>query len=487
MFGLMKSRVCSQTNELKLHRRLHYCGTCKTLGSMYGRKSRVMLNHDTVFLAEIMSAISAGHKFPQKWHFSYHTFNCLSSPRAKEQIPLPLQFAATTAVIITEFKIADHITDSKNIAWKAAGQFFSSSFEKAAAQLHEWRFPLDDLRSALLSQEAREAEARTSKQTADALLADLAEPTAAATALFFKHGARLAGQSAYEPEMASLGRSFGAMAYLIDALDDYGKDLKRGDFNAIQAAFRLKSDKRSISTEIRHVIEEKIVVLRGEIEKALGRLPMSEEMKGLFTMRLQANLSRKTGLLPGDRADMAKLSQTEECSMTQHACRVRLSLSERWQYAVQYAKKIVLEQNYGVPSGLFSRCGSYFQRTFVFSSVVPVAFLAPYQASDAATYRQCMSLLLNMIFLGTAAGTLARLATRPVGLAMQSLTTLTGGQVLLFGAGRHTGGPDINPENHLKNGKESGNGCGDCCDGCNFCDCDACDCCGGCDGCSCDC
>jgi len=479
MFGLMRSRVCSQTNELKLHRRLHYCGTCKTLESMYGRKSRIMLNHDTVFLAEIMSAISSGHKFPQKWHFSYHTFNCLSSPREKEQIPLPLQFAATTAVIITEFKIADHITDSNKIAWKAAGQFFSSSFAKASAQLHEWCFPLDELRLALLSQEPREAEARISKLTADALLADLAEPTAAATALFFRHGARLTGQSAHEPDMASLGRSFGAMAYLIDALDDYGKDLKRGDFNAIQAAFRLKSDIRSIPAEIRHALAEKIGVLRGEMETALGRLPMSEEMKALFTMRLQENLSRKTGRLPGDRADMAKLSQTE-CSITQHACRVRLSLSERWKNAVAQAEKIVLEQNNGVPSGIFPRCGSYVRRTFVFSSVVPIAFLAPYQASDAATYRECMSLLLNMIFLGTAAGTLARLVTRPVGLAMQSLTALTGGQLLLFGAGRHAGGPNINPENHLKNGKESGNSCGDCCDGCDCCDCGACDC-GGCD------
>ncbi len=43
MFGLMKRPP-----------REPYCGTCKTMGERYGQKTRLLLNHDTVFLAELL-------------------------------------------------------------------------------------------------------------------------------------------------------------------------------------------------------------------------------------------------------------------------------------------------------------------------------------------------------------------------------------------------------------------------------------------------
>jgi len=43
MFGLMRHAP-----------RLPYCGTCKTMGALYGQRSRVFLSHDVVFLAELL-------------------------------------------------------------------------------------------------------------------------------------------------------------------------------------------------------------------------------------------------------------------------------------------------------------------------------------------------------------------------------------------------------------------------------------------------
>lgn len=40
MFGLMKRGP-----------RLPYCGTCKTLGALYGQQARLLLNHNVAFLA----------------------------------------------------------------------------------------------------------------------------------------------------------------------------------------------------------------------------------------------------------------------------------------------------------------------------------------------------------------------------------------------------------------------------------------------------
>jgi len=94
MFGLMKSRSCSLTPEQKLNRRLHYCGTCKTMGRLYGQRTRFLLNNDAVFLAELLSAISgAGHALAD-WDRAYQSYNCLSLPATPEAMPLPLQYAA---------------------------------------------------------------------------------------------------------------------------------------------------------------------------------------------------------------------------------------------------------------------------------------------------------------------------------------------------------------------------------------------------------
>ncbi|HEU0176708.1 MAG TPA: DUF5685 family protein [Blastocatellia bacterium] len=57
---------------------------------------------------------------------------------------------------------------------------------------------------------------------------------------FFAHGARAVGR----PEapdvvdaMRRLGYDFGKLVYLLDAFEDYEKDWREGEFNALRAAF----------------------------------------------------------------------------------------------------------------------------------------------------------------------------------------------------------------------------------------------------------
>src|SRR5215204_1529444 len=137
MFGLMRAKTCGMTDAEKHFRRLNYCGTCKTTGALYGQKSRFLLNHDTVFLAEILSAIS--NEKVETWQNSYQSFNCLSLPQ--NEMPKSLQFAATTNVVLTEFKLADHIADEKKRRYKFARKTFSNEFQKAEKLLLEWNFP----------------------------------------------------------------------------------------------------------------------------------------------------------------------------------------------------------------------------------------------------------------------------------------------------------------------------------------------------------
>ena len=70
MFGLMKRAE-----------RLAYCGSCKTIGAMYGQRARLLLNHE-----------KSGQ--PQ-WTEAHRSFNCMAKPKEHAQA---LQYAATAAV-----------------------------------------------------------------------------------------------------------------------------------------------------------------------------------------------------------------------------------------------------------------------------------------------------------------------------------------------------------------------------------------------------
>jgi hypothetical protein len=477
MFGLMKARTCSQPSELKLHRRLHYCGTCKTLGGMYGQKTRALLNHDTVFFAELLSAISVNKGSLGSWDRSYQSYNCLSLPHTREQMPLPLQLAATATLVLAEFKIADHINDSKRRIWKTAQSLFSKRFREASGRLQEWQFPLSELRQALFSQEAREARALASSQAADAVLDDLTAPTATATALFCRHGARLVGQPAQEQTMYALGHHFGAIAYLIDAIEDYEKDWRNADFNAIRAAHKI-SDAR-LPVEIRKQVVKKVRLLQSQIEASLIDLSMPDEMREMFAARLQANLSRKLGGLPVLNANA--LQQTQHLRKTgAQVCQKRMSIAERWKNAVTSSQEITRNYRKTASTTFLSHCASRITSPMVFASVLPLAFFAPQQTTSAQSYGECMSLGLNLMFISSVIGFIAMVLMKPFQFSTPQGTG--------FGTGGEIDPPDIadtveasRRQQPQQQGNDSGgHSSGSCC---HYCECGCCDCCSECSCC----
>jgi hypothetical protein len=494
MFGLMKARTCLQADELRLHRRLHYCGTCKTMGRLYGQKTRALLNHDTVFLAEVLSAISISEGSLKSWNGAYQSYNCLALPDTDEQMPLPLQLAATATVVLTEFKIVDHIQDSKRRIWKTAQQFFSNSFLEAAARLKAWQFPLDELRQALLSQAAREPRALESDQSAAAILDDLATPTAMATALFCQHGARLVEQASQQQTMYALGYDFGAIAYLIDAIEDFEKDSRHGGFNAIGAAYKISEAK--LPVEIRREVVKKVRLLQSQIEAMLVHLPMSEMMQAMFAARLHTNLSRKLGGLPVLDESSAQLSHQSPSQLSHHVCKTaartcktKMTITERWRNSVSFGLEISNRHGKTNSPSFASRCASRIKAPFIFASVLPMAFFAPHQMTGAESYRDCMSLGLNLMFIGSVISSIAMMLTRPL-----RFSTPQGPE---FGTGGQFPPPEVTDtvgtagdqvgKKRSGGGGNSSEGCCSCCDCCGEGMCHSCNCCDGCDCCGCDC
>jgi hypothetical protein len=191
MFGLMRPASCHRkVPESRYRRRLHYCGTCKAIGKLYGHRYRLLLNHDTVFLAEMLSVWTGEDATLSEWDAALQSHNCLRTP---ERTPFCLEYAATATLLLGDFKLLDHAADSRNRFWRWLHRRCSPEFRAASERLERWGFPTAELRDILASQQDRERRGWSDDDVPSDRMKFLAEPTARATALFFRHGARLTG------------------------------------------------------------------------------------------------------------------------------------------------------------------------------------------------------------------------------------------------------------------------------------------------------
>ncbi len=270
MFGLMKACSCNKSSEERELQRMHYCGTCKTIGRLYGQKARVFLNYDAVFLGEILTDLQPR---PLQFAPAYVSKSCLALPKS-DQIPWTLEYAAAANVVLAQFKLLDHVADSGSKLIKLAVRTYSDEFQRASDALNRCKFPFKELQRLMALQAEREKESRPQ-------LDRLAEPTAGATRLVFAHGALTAGASHSTAEtMANLGSVFGEIAYLVDALKDQKKDAEKCEFNALAATGMRPWRARKLLGRKRH-----------QMLGYLNALPIDEARKQNYATRLDTNLA----------------------------------------------------------------------------------------------------------------------------------------------------------------------------------------------------
>jgi hypothetical protein len=332
----------------------------------------------------------------------------------KDKMPLSLQFAAATNIILAEFKIADHISDTQQRRFKFAHRIFSKEFLIAESLLNDWNFPLEKIRNLLQTQTEIENSANN--------LDEYSLPTATVTAYFFSHGVKIIGKENLTNLAHEIGFAFGKLIYILDAFEDFERDEKANQFNALRSAFAEKKQAVSI-----------LLNLESEIITKIYDLPISETKKQIFASRLRENLQNKL--------------QTE----LPHLCypKKRLTISERFKRAKFRATE--LTANYSFAKAL---------PIFVF--VLLCAIVAPAQVREAKSARECAELSFNLMFLSSIFGSVLAL---PRIVFQQGYTP-----------------PDLQTNNQIQKKKYKESWC-DRCD--NYCCCNSRNCCHSCDCCDC--
>ena len=311
------------------------------MGRQYGHKSRLLLNHDVVFLAELLTQL--GGEDVEAWGGAYQSRNCVRLP-GKQEMPVVLRYAAAANVLLSEYRVADHQVDSRGRRWAYVHRFFSRSFRAARKDLAALEFPLAECDRVLNHQAQLESSASDVEQ--------FAAPTAEATAIVFRHGARLTGLGARAEELASIGHRFGAIVYVLDAWEDFEQDARTGAFNALQSG--------GVG---RDWAESHIRKHAGQLDSALERLGVPSASR----LRLRANIEARLG---------QRFPILRSCGK-----RDGKNAGTRWRQAI--AKTRALKP-----------------APWAFAGVLSMAFLFPLHARTVRSSSECLSLGLNLMALG---------------------------------------------------------------------------------------
>lgn len=194
-----------------------YCGLCKSIGESCGQKARFALSYDMTFLSALLHNIKNTDVKIEKQR-------CAANIFTRRPMALADDITKTVAclnIMLTYYKLTDDIADEHK--GRIARAFFKRGFKKAKA-LHPQAAEIIKKYMEKLS-ELEKKNCASLDMAADPFGLMIAELSDYCLENFATEHTR------------RLFYGVGKWVYLIDALDDYDKDVKKKNYNPFYAAF----------------------------------------------------------------------------------------------------------------------------------------------------------------------------------------------------------------------------------------------------------
>lgn len=202
--------------DLTLYRAL-YCGLCKGIGETCGQIARFGLSYDLAFISALAHNIAGSDVKIEKQHCFEHVVG--TSPIANVD-GLTRQIAALNTILVY-YKLLDDVEDEKKGGLRR--QIFKNAYRRAKKA-----YPQIDGTVAKYMKE----QVRLEKMSVDSP-DRAADPSAV---MMREISVGLLGEHSTE-HTKNLFYALGKWVYLIDALDDYDKDVKKKAYNPFYLAF----------------------------------------------------------------------------------------------------------------------------------------------------------------------------------------------------------------------------------------------------------
>lgn len=226
-----------------------YCGLCKGIGKSCGQRARLGLTYDVAFLSVILHNIAGIDVKIEKQGCFEHMIRKRPIAAADE---LTEELGAVNTAL-AYYKLCDDVRDGNGGRVKRL--FFKKGFKRAKKRYPDLIRILDDYMAEQAAAEkkgaspdsAAEPSAQMMKRLTDFLLKDKATE---ATGEMFYH--------------------LGKWIYLVDAVDDYDKDTKKGRFNPFFESYLAKDRKELMEKygdEVRFLFDSLFFGMREQLAK----------------------------------------------------------------------------------------------------------------------------------------------------------------------------------------------------------------------------
>ena len=197
----------------------YYCGICKAIGRRCGQLPRLNLSYDSVFLAMILASLHENKEHIEEQH-------CIVHPIKTKPVVLDeaaIDYAADVMVILAYHKFLDDWHDDKSVVGFAGKTALARAYKRLAKQYPDVCTKVEE---ALQTLSALENENCGMLDLTAEAFADVME------ALFIGYYDE-ALDAPRQRILAQMGRALGRWIYVIDALDDYPKDLEKNAYNPL--------------------------------------------------------------------------------------------------------------------------------------------------------------------------------------------------------------------------------------------------------------
>lgn len=282
MFGYVKTDMPYMFVKDTVLYKAMYCGLCKSIGKTCGTNARFLLNYDLTFLSAFLHNVCGKDVEIKKERCIIH--HIVKRPVASRD-ELTERIACLN-VILARYKLSDDVMDSGKGRLKRS--FFAGGYKKAKKREPVLDKIVKDRYAELLGYE------KSGSDSPDMV----ADPFGN---MMKEIVTELAGESATE-EVKTLSYDLGKWIYLIDALDDFDKDKKRGEFNVFVNAYKDIESKESL-------VKEKgaeLAVLFGTVLSEISELTDKIDYK--FNGDLVKNVLKR-GLL----SETKRITENKKC------------------------------------------------------------------------------------------------------------------------------------------------------------------------------
>lgn len=246
MFGYVTPNLPALSEAEQARYRAHYCGLCHAIGNRHGQMARMALTFDLTYLTIFLSSLYE----PEEKSGTAH---CMPHPIKEHAwaISSVTDYAADMTIALTYHKCLDDWQDDKSLPAKAASAWLKKAYTQVKAT-----YP-------------RQCEAIEAALRALAEVEKQRDPSPDAAAKCF--GELMAElfvmqEDYWSGALRAFGYSLGRYIYLLDAICDYDKDVKKGSYNPVILMSKRPEDMRPT-----------LELLLGDASAAFEKLPLIQD------------------------------------------------------------------------------------------------------------------------------------------------------------------------------------------------------------------